>query len=51
MSHRVEAQHAQRRVHVATRLLALRAIGVGIGFLIAAPIVLVTYAIVTGGAR
>ncbi len=43
MSRQVEAQHAQRRMDPATRVLILRALGLGIGFLIATPVVLVFY--------
>ena len=45
MSHHTDARHGQRRVHPSTRVLLWRAIGVGIGFLLSVPLVLVAMAI------
>ena len=45
MSHRTDARHGQRRVHPSTRVLLWRAVGVGIGFLLSVPLMLVAVAV------
>lgn len=43
VKYRTDARHGQHRVHPATRLLILRTLGVGIGFLLALPLFFILF--------